>query len=191
MSRNASGRILRASRSSPPRGRRIAKAITKATQASRTALATPTARSHHNEPVTIGPPPVAAAALRPAWRRMGFGVQRSLFEVLQIGGRPVDGTPGGLSTPGGEVVAGGDLGQPASEALQVGFGLLDLGVGCPTTGALLGQFLAQRGDAFEDLGVFGVAGGVELLDHRLFLDGISEPHPQHPCGPALVVDPVG
>ena len=121
----------------------------------------------------------------------GFGVQRGLFEVLQVGCRLIDRVPGGQTTRGREVVAGGDSGQPASEAFQVGLGLLDLGVGRSATGTLLGQLLAQCRDAFEDLGVFSVAGGVELLDNGSFLDGIGEPHRQHTYSAALVVDPIG
>jgi hypothetical protein len=55
----------------------------------------------------------------------------------------------------------------------------------------VGQFLAQRRDALQDFGVFGVAGGVELLDQGLFIGGVGEAHSQHTCGPALVVDPIG
>ena len=70
-------------------------------------------------------------------------------------------------------------------------GLLDLGVGRSATGTLLGQLLAQCRDAFQDLGVFRVAGGVELLDNGSFLDGISEPHRQHTYSAAVVLDSVG
>jgi hypothetical protein len=40
----------------------------------------------------------------------------------------------------GEVVAGGDLVHPAAELLQVGFGILDLGVGDVAACLLVGEF---------------------------------------------------
>jgi hypothetical protein len=48
------------------------------------------------------------------------------------------------------------------EALQVGLGFLDLGVGGPARGTFAREFLAEGGQAFQDFGVLGVAGGVEL-----------------------------
>jgi hypothetical protein len=51
--------------------------------------------------------------------------------------------------------------------------------------------LAQRGQPFQDFGVFGVAGRVELLDHGVFVGGIGKAHPQDAGGAALMVDPVG
>ncbi len=120
-----------------------------------------------------------------------FSAQCGVLERGQLGCGLLDGVAGGLAAGRDEVVAGGDLGQPRAESLQVGFGLLDLGVGDVPASVFVGQFLPQLRQPFQDLGVFGVAGGVELGDHRVFIGRVREGHRQDADGAALAADPVG
>ena len=68
----------------------------------------------------------------------GLGGQGVFLEGRQLRCAALDGALGLSRARSVEVVTGGDLGQPALEAVQVGLGLLDLGVGSGSRGATLG-----------------------------------------------------
>ena len=70
-----------------------------------------------------------------------------------------------------EVVAAVDLGQPRPEALQIGFGLFDLFVGCAIAVALGLRFLPRAGrqttDPLDYRGLLLMATGLPLLTYGL------------------------
>ena len=114
-----------------------------------------------------------------------LAVQVGGLELGQGLGAAFDRGAGLAAVGGGEVVPGGDLGQPGAEPFQVGLGLLDLGVGGAATGALVCQFAFELGEAFQQPGVLGVTGRLEVVRWtRLRCGQPRRPkHPSPPGGP--------
>jgi hypothetical protein len=109
------------------------------------------------------------------------------LELGQGLGAALDRGAGLGAAGGGEVVTGGDLGQPGAEPVQVGLGLLDLGIGRAATVALVGQLAFQFGEALQQLGVLGVPGRLEVGDHRRLLGWLGQHDPQQAGAAAVAV----
>src|SRR4029453_13828604 len=99
----------------------------------------------------------------------GLGGQGVFLKGSQLRGTTLDGGLGLGRAGSVEVVTGGDLGQPALEAVEVGLGLLDLGVGGPAAGPFPVQLDQELGNALQQVGVFDSPFAAEVLDDGLFL----------------------
>src|SRR5690242_11597851 len=171
-SRSTSGSSRSTSPASPPRGRTIISATISATQASSTPVPIAIRMSHHMRTPLFGwvchAQPRRAGQLRCLGGGRvvvsGLGGDGRVLKGRQRGAALFDRLTGRQAAAGGEVVAGGDLGEPLSEPVQVRLGLLHLRIGGPPARRLLLQFRQQLRGALDDLGVLRVPLGVELGD---------------------------
>src|SRR6266545_878132 len=135
------------------------------------------------------PPALINAVLGRIHPGRGLHGQRRL---LKRGQRPFTGrhrVAGRRAAGGAEVVPGGDLAQPGLEPVQVGLGLLHLGVGGAPAPGLHVNLRQQRRGTPDHLAVFDVAGRVELRDQRVVLGLVGQLHDQRAGRTALGTHP--
>ena len=107
------------------------------------------------------------------------------FKGLKRPGAALDRGVGLRPTGCPEVVTAVDLGQPRTEALQVGFGFLDFLVSCTIPVTLAAEFVEKGGDSFEHFAVLAVACGLKLGYEPRFLVSVVEGDPQNLGGAAV------
>jgi hypothetical protein len=97
----------------------------------------------------------------------------------------------GLRSPGGpKVITAVDLGQPRTEALQVGLGLLDFLIRRPIPVALAAQLVEKRRDAIEYFAVLVVTSRLKLGNDLRLLAVVVEADAQHPRGASIGAHPI-
>jgi Cation efflux family len=113
------------------------------------------------------------------------------LESLERSGAALDRGVGLRSAGGLEVVAAVDLGQPRTEALQVGLGFFDFLIGRAISIALAAQLVEEGGNALEHFAVLVVASRLKLGHDPRLLVGILEGNAQHSRCATVGANPVG